>query len=79
MSFPIHEAADSTHTEPEDHNGSASPLLESLPDIKIMTRSQAINLYTTHFLSTWNVRTYEFAAVSTEMAGRNSKKKLMVI
>ena len=29
-----------------------------------MTRSQAFNLYTSHFLSTWNVRTYEFAAVS---------------
>jgi iron-regulated transporter 1 len=23
-----------------------------------MTRSQALNLYTSHFLSTWNVRTY---------------------
>jgi iron-regulated transporter 1 len=29
-----------------------------------MTRSQAWNLYTSHFLSTWNARTYEFAAVS---------------
>ncbi|KIN01949.1 hypothetical protein OIDMADRAFT_161651 [Oidiodendron maius Zn] len=28
-----------------------------------MTRSQAWNLYTSHFLSTWNARTYEFAAV----------------
>jgi iron-regulated transporter 1 len=28
-----------------------------------LTRSQAFNLYTSHFLSTWNVRTYEFAAV----------------
>jgi hypothetical protein len=32
-----------------------------------MTRSQAHNLYTSHFLSTWNVRTYEFAAVSVRM------------
>jgi hypothetical protein len=32
-----------------------------------MTSSQALNLYTTHFLSTWNVRTYEFAAVSRIM------------
>jgi iron-regulated transporter 1 len=29
-----------------------------------MTNSQAYNLYTSHFLSTWNVRTYEFAVVS---------------
>lgn len=33
-------------------------------DDDLMTRSQAWNLYTSHFLSTWNVRTYEFAAVS---------------
>ena len=25
--------------------------------------SQALNLYTSHLLSTWNARTYEFAAV----------------
>lgn len=29
-----------------------------------ITKSQAYNLYTSHFLSTWNIRTYEFAAVS---------------
>lgn len=29
-----------------------------------ITRSQAFNLYTSHFLSTWNIRTYEFATVS---------------
>ena len=28
-----------------------------------MTRSQAINLYASHLLSTWNIRQYEFAAV----------------
>lgn len=28
-----------------------------------MTRSQAISLYTSHLLSTWNARTYEFSAV----------------
>ncbi|KAH7330255.1 Ferroporti-1 [Rhexocercosporidium sp. MPI-PUGE-AT-0058] len=28
-----------------------------------MSRSQAYNLYASHFLSTWNVRTYEFAAI----------------
>lgn len=28
-----------------------------------ITKSQAYNLYTSHFLSTWNIRTYEFAAV----------------
>jgi iron-regulated transporter 1 len=34
---------------------------------EFMTGSQAFNLYTSHLLSTWNIRTYEFAAVS---AGR---------
>lgn len=29
-----------------------------------LSRSQAWNLYTSHMLSTWNARTYEFAAVS---------------
>jgi len=28
-----------------------------------ITKSQALNLYTSHLLSTWNARTYEFAAV----------------
>jgi len=28
-----------------------------------MTRYQAYNLYTSHILSTWNARQYEFAAV----------------
>ena len=28
-----------------------------------MTPAQAWNLYVSHALSTWNVRTYEFAAV----------------
>jgi iron-regulated transporter 1 len=50
-------------------NRPASPLLlETPPEIQTtgMTRGQAYNLYTSHFLSTWNVRTYEFAAVSVE-------------
>lgn len=29
-----------------------------------MTKKQALDLYTSHLLSTWNARTYEFAAVS---------------
>jgi len=43
-----------------------SPMAESISELEYegMTRSQALNLYTSHFLSTWNVRTYEFAAVS---------------
>jgi len=28
-----------------------------------MSRSQAVNLYASHLLSTWNARSYEFAAV----------------
>jgi iron-regulated transporter 1 len=58
-----------TPTRPEEiRDGPISPLLvsESGSDNEFngMTRSQAFNLYTSHFLSTWNVRTYEFAAVS---------------
>lgn len=53
----------------EVENGPASPLVlggnEEHESRSGMTRSQAFNLYTSHFLSTWNVRTYEFAAVST--------------
>ncbi len=33
-------------------------------NVEYMTKAQAWNLYTTHMLSTWNARTYEFAAVS---------------
>ncbi|PVH87242.1 hypothetical protein DL98DRAFT_510104 [Cadophora sp. DSE1049] len=42
-----------------------SPILQAMPDDEHngMSRSQAYNLYTSHFLSTWNVRTYEFAAI----------------
>lgn len=46
---------------------STSPMPQSTPENERngMSRSQAYNLYTSHFLSTWNVRTYEFAAVSS--------------
>lgn len=33
---------------------------------KGITRKQALNLYTSHLLSTWNARIYEFAAVSSK-------------
>ncbi|KAH9212610.1 hypothetical protein DL95DRAFT_436686 [Leptodontidium sp. 2 PMI_412] len=44
---------------------STSPMPQSTPENERngMSRSQAYNLYTSHFLSTWNVRTYEFAAI----------------
>ncbi|KAG4432221.1 hypothetical protein IFR05_012302, partial [Cadophora sp. M221] len=44
---------------------STSSMLQSTPENEqnSMSRSQAYNLYTSHFLSTWNVRTYEFAAI----------------
>jgi len=37
---------------------------EGSGDMEGLTRAQAMGLYVSHFLSTWNVRTYEFAAVS---------------
>ncbi|TVY93896.1 Solute carrier family 40 member [Lachnellula willkommii] len=42
---------------------SASPQPLSDSHQNGMTRSQAWNLYVSHFLSTWNIRTYEFAAI----------------
>jgi iron-regulated transporter 1 len=50
-------------------DASITQMSETTLDIEpeFMTRSQAFNLYISHLLSTWNIRTYEFAAVS---AGR---------
>ena len=59
--------------ESEDVNSiPLSPMLQAMPDEEhnSMSRSQAYNLYTSHFLSTWNVRTYEFAAVRNDGMGR---------
>lgn len=32
---------------------------------ELMSKTQAWNLYASHFLSTWNMRMYEFAAVGS--------------
>lgn len=37
--------------------------LEVLETNTVLTKAQAWSLYTSHFLSTWNMRMYEFAAV----------------
>lgn len=42
-------------------------------ELKLMTKSQAWNLYTSHFLSTWNMRLYEFAAVGYLVALHQSE------
>ncbi|PMD17489.1 hypothetical protein NA56DRAFT_605825 [Hyaloscypha hepaticicola] len=46
-------------------DASITQMSETTLDIEpeFMTRSQAFNLYTSHLLSTWNIRTYEFAAI----------------
>lgn len=82
ISDPVNAAADSgsiNDSEIENtHDAPTLPLLESFPAIQdannCMTRSQAFNLYTTHFLSTWNVRTYEFAAVSSGRTRSNTEE-----
>jgi iron-regulated transporter 1 len=61
--------AGSAHNSPGDvyiENASLIPRSETALNIEPngMTRPQAFNLYTSHLLSTWNIRTYEFAAVS---------------
>ena len=57
-----HTSSGGVHIE----NASLIPRSETALNIEHngMTRPQAFNLYTSHFLSTWNIRTYEFAAVS---------------
>lgn len=42
---------------------------ESVSGSHGLSKSQAWNLYASHFLSTWNARTYEFAAVRAWSAG----------
>lgn len=61
--------AGSAHDSPSGvdiENSSLIQMSETALDIEPngMTRSQALSLYTSHLLSTWNIRTYEFAAVS---------------
>ncbi|CZR60910.1 related to ferroportin 1 [Phialocephala subalpina] len=48
--------------ENEDVPGQMAPFMPNEEPVCI-TKSQAYNLYTSHFLSTWNIRTYEFAAI----------------
>lgn len=54
----------------DDDRSVSSQLLDTSEEdefVNGLTTSQAWNLYTSHFLSTWNVRTYEFAAVSPRL------------
>ncbi|KAH6678385.1 hypothetical protein B0J14DRAFT_650605 [Halenospora varia] len=57
QSNPSSEACNSPPSSPSTSPNTTPPIANG------MTQSQAINLYTSHFLSTWNVRTYEFAAI----------------
>jgi solute carrier family 40 (iron-regulated transporter), member 1 len=59
-------SADENSTRVDIGNASITQVSETSLAIEPngMTRSQAFNLYTSHILSTWNVRQYEFAAVS---------------
>lgn len=60
---------DSTSTRDSVEDGSLLSQLELNDDDQYgcMSRSQAWNLYVSHFLSTWNMRTYEFAAVCWDL------------
>ncbi|KAE9376928.1 hypothetical protein N431DRAFT_401495 [Stipitochalara longipes BDJ] len=60
--------AGSAHDSPDGVDmeiASITLISEAVLDIEPdgMTRSQAFNLYTSHLLSTWNIRQYEFAAI----------------
>ncbi len=48
----------------EEMSQSMEPSSGSGSGYEGMNHSQMLNLCITHFLSTWNVRAYEFAAVS---------------
>ncbi|KAE8453801.1 hypothetical protein EG329_009313 [Mollisiaceae sp. DMI_Dod_QoI] len=52
-------------SSPETEDEQPQQMLALIQDEEpvYITRSQAYNLYTSHFLSTWNIRTYEFAAI----------------
>lgn len=54
----------STATSREAHDATEAAEESSARASKGMTAAQAWNLYTSHALSAWNARTYEFAAVS---------------
>ena len=59
--MPTLEGVELESTTLEDVQGDrTSALSEPNSDIHEngMTRSQALNLYTSHFFSTWNIRTY---------------------
>jgi iron-regulated transporter 1 len=59
MTMPSHDDAEPSTAEDVLH-ASDLPASELGSDTQenSMTRSQALNLYTSHFLSSWNVRTY---------------------
>lgn len=62
----VDDAEPGTPASGDAETAPTSPLLTAIPEDEQngMNKPQAYSLYTSHFLSTWNVRTYEFAAVS---------------
>ncbi len=66
MSLDSFDDADlGSPTSPETEDEQPQQMVALIQDEEpiYITRSQAYNIYTSHFLSTWNIRTYEFAAV----------------
>ncbi|CZT01617.1 related to ferroportin 1 [Rhynchosporium agropyri] len=65
QSNPSPATSGSQNSEDVVDTQSTSPILQLTLEIECneMSRSQAHNLYISHFLSMWNVRTYEFAAI----------------
>ncbi|KAI9876617.1 MAG: hypothetical protein M1830_006054 [Pleopsidium flavum] len=67
----IHEISLEPYHSTTTGDGNPDPGLTQTPttpadaedNLDYMTKTQAWNLYTTHMLSTWNARTYEFAAI----------------
>lgn len=64
----ISNAQEETHTEME-RNMNTNMEME-----REMNKAQAWNLYLSHFLSTWNGRSYEFAAVGYATRGFSIEK-----
>jgi hypothetical protein len=60
---PELEAGMAHDSDGVDMENSSMSETEQVIEPNGMSRSQAFNLYTSHLLSTWNIRQYEFAAV----------------
>jgi len=65
--IPVDARGDSTlqGSSFQEESSTSGRILADEASHEPMSKTQAWSLYTSHFLSTWNMRIYEFAAVSS--------------